>query len=535
MKNKYLIGSLMCAMVIAVLTSSCKKLLEQTPQNSTYSEVFWQSSRDLNSAIAGNYALLRAAANSGTYNPSPRYYMYGDAVAKSYFTMQYVGDGLENIQNGDYTFIYNLNSLANWTSYYKTIAMSNIVLSKVPGVPEDKLTDVTNPAQFKRKIMGQALFIRALSYFMMTRVWGDVPLVTEAYEDPISAPHLPRSPKADVMKQIEKDCHDAIGMLDWGYTNTAEAHITASKGSVYALLAHLYLWRATMTDVRSNTPIAADVASADTTLTAVIAKGGYTLTDTSKYYDTFVGRSNEGIFELNMSENTKEGSSWSIANMFLRSNYIAYNSDNSRNYVNTGYLNDHFYKLTKDWQWVWTGSQWVWTEVSVKTIDSLDVRYRKNFDYRGTDRPTCIKYHNVVYRNAGQLQDAYVSNNMIIFRLSDMKLLQAEVALYQGNTGKAIDIINSFRKRYGASPDAQLATDLTKDQVMDEYILERGKEMYLEGHIFYDLLRTRKYETFVPWLSSTRFAQEGFYWPVYPSLFSDNNLLKQTSYWLGKI
>src|SRR6218665_2807983 len=106
MKNKYLISSLMCSIIIAMLTSSCKKVLEQTPQNSTYSDIFWQSSRDLNSALAGNYSLLRAAANSGTWKPSPRYFMYGDAVAKSYFTIQYAGDALEGIQDGDFTNVY---------------------------------------------------------------------------------------------------------------------------------------------------------------------------------------------------------------------------------------------------------------------------------------------------------------------------------------------------------------------------------------------------------------------------------------------
>ena len=38
--------------------------------------------------------------------------------------------------------------------------------------------------------MGQAYFLRALSYFMMVRVWGDVPVVTEAYEDPLNAPQF---------------------------------------------------------------------------------------------------------------------------------------------------------------------------------------------------------------------------------------------------------------------------------------------------------------------------------------------------------
>lgn len=524
MKTQYFISRRLSVIIfsfILLTAMSCKKILEQEPRNSTYDGAYWQNARDCRSALAGNYALLRAAVTSGTFNPSPRYYMYGDALTNTYISLQYWGDGLEAIQNGDFSGQYNLNSLADWTLFYKAIAMSNLILKKIPAVPDENLSDVSNPARFKNGVMGQALFIRALSYFMMTRVWGDVPVVLESYDDPLSAPKLPRSSKAEVMAQIEKDCHQAAELLQWGYQDQGEAHVTANRGSVYALLAHLYLWKATMKNVKDPAPDMTDVNSADTTISTLIAKGGYTLTDTTKYYNTFIGKSTEGIFELSMSEDSREGSNWHVANMFLRSGYIAYNSDNSRAYVNKSYLTSHFYKLTPNSQ--------------VRLIDSLDIRYRKNFDDRGSDRPTAIKYSNVIYRNPGQQRDAYVSNNMIIFRLSDMKLLQAEIALYKNLPAEATRIINSFRQRYGASEGALLKDGLSKDELMNEYILERGKELFLEGHIFYDLLRTRKYEEYVPWLTATRFAQEGFYWPVYPKLFSDNNLLKQTTYWLGKI
>jgi hypothetical protein len=179
MKSKHIITTVICSVIAsAMLLSSCKKVLEQEPRNSTYGDVFWKTSGDYESAMAGNYALLRDVMTSGTYNPSPRYYMYGDAVSNSYLTLQYVGDGLEAIQNGDITGNYNLKSLANWTKYYKAIAMSNLILSKVETLSSDDLSDVSNPETFKKKIKGQALFIRALCYFMMTRVWGDVPLVT---------------------------------------------------------------------------------------------------------------------------------------------------------------------------------------------------------------------------------------------------------------------------------------------------------------------------------------------------------------------
>ena len=125
--KKYLPIIFFLLALVGIINSSCKKVLEQEPKNSTYAEVFWQNSRDLKSAIAGNYALVRDAITS----KNNRYFLYSDAIAKNYFTIQYTGDGLEGIQNGNFTFQYNvvsLGSLGDWTKYYKAIAMSNTIL-----------------------------------------------------------------------------------------------------------------------------------------------------------------------------------------------------------------------------------------------------------------------------------------------------------------------------------------------------------------------------------------------------------------------
>lgn len=504
MKNIIKKLSILITILIIVTTSACKKLLYEEPKDAPYEQTFWKNSKDVRSAMAGNYALLRNAIT----DKSNRYYMYGDAIAKNYFTIQYTGDGLEGIQNGDFTFQYNLNSLANYTLYYKSIAMSNLILSKVGAMTNSQLSTEDDPTEFKNNTLGQAYFLRALSYFMMVRVWGDVPVVTQAYEDPLNAPQLPRTPKAEVMKLIEDDCHKAINLLGWTYANSGDAKVTANKGSTYALLAHLYLWRATMSNVATDAPNLVDVNSADTTINTLISRGGYALTDTANYKNTFIGRSTEGIFEINVSENTLEGSNSSVGGNFLNETYVKGYGNNPRYYVVPSYFNN-FYTDT-------------------------DIRYKKGFDVTLPDKPMCIKYSNVIYRNPGQKLNPYLSNNIIIFRLADMMLLKAEIALYKGDAPTAINIINTFRKRNDPNPVLVDAV-LSRDEVMDEYITERSKEMFLEGHLFYDLLRTRKYSNVVEWLPVERFRKEGYYWPVDPALFRNNPLLKQTTYWLGKV
>ena len=292
-------------------------------------------------------------------------------------------------------------------------------------------------------------------------------------------------------------------------------------------MAHLYLWRATTTNLSSAEPVAEDVNSADTTLQTLINSGGYIQQDTAKYGDQFIGRSAESIFEINMSENTQEGSSGHIGLYFLTGAYVNNYGYTPRLWVPTSYTNTHFSVPLEGegWDYWWDGSGWVWQELKVvgvryynkdtneeipidylayapdapgyawvyyEDIDDYkfeqaggfggvrdDVRYRNNF--AGT---VCTKYKNIVYRNPGQQTEGYLSNNMIIFRLSDMKLLQAEVAIYKNNLQTAADIINAFRDRNNSSSDRVSGTD-TKIQYHLPIYDRMWKEMYLEGHFIF--------------------------------------------------
>jgi hypothetical protein len=584
--KRYTITVVAILSILLIGDSSCKKILDQKPKNSTYDEVYWQSAKDAESAIAGNYALLRAAlADESSYDPNAyKYYMYGDAETSSttYFTMNYTGDGLEGIQGGDFTFQYNLQTLGDWTKFYKAIAMSNLILAKIPGIADDKLAaSVEDVTEYKNKIMGQALFIRAYSYFMLTKIYGDVPLVTVSYDNVLTAPQLPRSDKMVVMKQIEDDCHQAMGMLNWGYDTKGERSVTANKSAVYALLSHLYLWRATTADLSTDTPNSTDLNSADTTLQTLTTRGDYQPQDTSTYGDLFTGQSTETIFELAMSEDNQEGAYYHIGLDFLTGTYVNGYGYSPRCWVPDNYMTTHYgYDRVGDGEgWVnWADSGWVWEPIHVKGysyffnrmgtyvditsisdeknglawvyhadiddytedtvggkgIDPQDIRCKNNFTTGGTQGHTCRKYRNVIYRNKSNQTNPYMSNNLILFRWTELRLLQAEVALYKGNLQGAVNIINwSMDRNNSILPRADVASG--KDALMYQYMQERGREVYLEGQLYWDLIRTRQYRQFISWLSDSRFKLGGFFWPIVPTLFQDNRFLTQTLYWRGKV
>ncbi|WP_242085546.1 RagB/SusD family nutrient uptake outer membrane protein [Aestuariivivens sediminis] len=65
----------------------------------------------------------------------------------------------------------------------------------------------------KERIIAEAKFLRGFYYFELVKLFGDVPLFIEAIRTTEDELYLPRSPKADVYAQIEKDLTEAASVL----------------------------------------------------------------------------------------------------------------------------------------------------------------------------------------------------------------------------------------------------------------------------------------------------------------------------------
>jgi len=94
----------------------------------------------------------------------------------------------------------------NWADSYTGIQRANIVLNRI-----NTITYKDNNVKNAR--IGEMKFIRALYYFNLVRIYGDVPLVTAEISNPLASFGQTRAPKADIYKQIETDLIDAISLL----------------------------------------------------------------------------------------------------------------------------------------------------------------------------------------------------------------------------------------------------------------------------------------------------------------------------------
>src|SRR5690606_19399785 len=115
--------------------------------------------------------------------------------------------------------------------FYKTIGRASV---SIQYTEEYGLTNET----YKNRLIGEAKFLRALHYFWLVRMFGDVPI--QELDNPES--WTIRKPKAEVYAYIEQDLLDAINSLP-NKSDYAPADLgRATKGAAQGLLAKVYLY-----------------------------------------------------------------------------------------------------------------------------------------------------------------------------------------------------------------------------------------------------------------------------------------------------
>jgi starch-binding outer membrane protein, SusD/RagB family len=126
-----------------------------------------------------------------------------------------------------------------WNDIYKSIRFCNIFFEKVGGVPFDNT--VTDGKTMEERLTGEAHFLRAYNYFLLTRMYGGVPIITKAYEltdDFLIA----RNSYADCVDFMVAECDTAISMLP--LTNSGDNKGRATIGAAMALKSRILLYAA---------------------------------------------------------------------------------------------------------------------------------------------------------------------------------------------------------------------------------------------------------------------------------------------------
>jgi hypothetical protein len=142
------------------------------------------------------------------------------------------GDGIETAELDNFN-VTSFNPIINlmWGQCYFGILRANLVVERVPLVPVMSET-------VRNKSLGEARFLRALYYYHLVRLFGDVPLYTNVITVDESS-KISRAPKQQVYDQIIADLKIAETLLPATY-NTADKG-RATVGAAKGLLASVYL------------------------------------------------------------------------------------------------------------------------------------------------------------------------------------------------------------------------------------------------------------------------------------------------------
>ncbi|CAM3448929.1 RagB/SusD family nutrient uptake outer membrane protein [Flavobacterium chungbukense] len=351
----------------------------------------------------------------------------------------------------------------NWSELYKTIYNANNVIEGV-----SKSTSLS--AVKSRQWIAEAKFLRAYSYFYLTNLWGNVPLVLTTNVD-VSA-LLPQSSQENVYTQILLDLTDASKDLPTDYKNYDEERIRATKWAAEALLARVNLYLGRWSDAATH---ATTVINQTSTYKII--------TDLGDDNSPFITDNDEAILQIpyfNVSY-TYEGSSvFTTGGTFL---------------------------LRK-------GNSLFETGDARKTNWTVDIRDRAGV-FLG------IAPHK--YQNG--FGDSPVERSTVL-RLAELYLIRAEARVRSNDITGAQQDINVIRNR------ALLGnTSLTDtNQLLDLIALERQREFFAEnGHRWLDLKRTGKLDETLSVLSDKIWKSTDNLYPIPEPAIRSNPFLTQNS------
>lgn len=281
MKYLYKHKTTVVILLLAASFSSCKKYLEEIPNNAIPSA---NAITDLGTARA---AILGAYDGLQSYYAAD-YPTLGTITADNVIFNGTLSEYLQLDQNAVPTD--NVITVSAYRKIYRAINSANSVIAGLPAVTDPLLT-----AAEKNKILGEAYFIRALGYFDLARGWGGVQLQLKPTLDLNELKGVKRSTLDQTYDQVQADLVQAEQLLP---EDDAITRNRAQKSTARALRARLSLYRERW-------------AEAESFATQVISSPKFVLTPTYKSFFTAPFSTSESVFELTFSANDRN-SFWNL-------------------------------------------------------------------------------------------------------------------------------------------------------------------------------------------------------------------------------
>jgi starch-binding outer membrane protein, SusD/RagB family len=437
-----------------MLMAACKKQLDEKAYSFLTPSNFYKNATDAQVAINGVFSAMQAQTH---YQRTV--WLISELPADN-LTVP-TNSTAERTELNQFKFTPTNAEIGNWWSRsYLMISRANDVIKYVP--------DINMDVTIRNHIVGNARFLRALGYFDLVRNFGDVPLLLRPIVNKDDTLLFPmRAPAAEVYKVIIED-------LKFAETNClAESKILAankgmaSSGAASTLLGKVYLQRA-------STPFAdaQDNQNALSALNKVINSKEYTLLP--KYQDVFDNTNKfnrEQIFSVQFGPVVTGITS----NIILRMFYPAGLGGAASFFVYDSYFQNGYTAADSD------RKNW-------------NMANKANGTTGATVTPFVYKYRDPSYLKGSNNGNV----NWIVLRYADVLLMQSE-AMNNINSADPAKFagVDSVRSRAGLKdPTQQLnfTNTVGSDAFIDSLVKDRGRELFVEGHRKYDLIRLKRYK-----------------------------------------
>lgn len=457
---------------------SCDDFLTESPKTQVFVDNYFETPEDARAMVNGIY-------RTGV----PSFYGAGSAYSGSTIMMGGYMSGLfDNEYKGQEVHVENTHELTlnpinmagyfggQWASAYQAISRANTAIKYTPE------TEGLNQSE-RNSLLAQARFFRALNYFYLVRVWGDVPLVTEPYES-LDDIYEERTPASEVYDQIVAD-------LEWADQN----------GGLNSATFHGNSYRITRGAVNT---LKADV---------LLHKAGYPLQDESAYEEAASSARtviNSGVFDLIENGPTAEESAYNILRTSDEEDEYIYAIEFDGDIADTGRMPGYSYPNRMASFGIFTYDI---TNNAYRPLDELVRIYDPNDDLRiqeqqffHTERVIDGELYEFtlspyLYHDTEALfETGRGDKNMNVYRYAEVLLIAAEaIARSEGVTPEAVSYLADVRDRAYWETDRSVIeaelSGLAVQNFVEEVWKERLREFSLEFKIWFDIQRTRQYPT----------------------------------------
>jgi hypothetical protein len=444
--------------ILLISFSACKDFLTEDLKGTFSTDTFYQNDKQAIQAINGAYQAITFI------NFNNAIWVFGDIASDDAVKGGNPGDQAEISYIDNFTADANNGIIGNyWAFAYEAIARANNVIANVPMVSMEE--------GLKNRILGEAKFIRAYSYFNLVNIFGKVPLklFPQLTQETI---HVPLSDVPAIYQQIGKDLEDAAAVLPVSYNASDVGRVT--RGAALAMLGKVSLYQQQW-------------ALAISYFQQLEGLGIYGLLD--DYADNFKlsdENSRESIFEIQHLTGQNPFTGNSLNQWLAPATEGGYYFD-----APTQSLVDAYEKSA-------TG------EVDPRldaTLGRDGQPWLNGEPFSASWSPTgyLTKKHQQPLAEVSSSLKGDGDLNYIYLRFADVLLMKAEAFIESGQADSALANLNKVRQRARASFNGTAPDDLLKDitstdqnTIRNLIYKERKVELGQEFHRYFDLVRWGK-------------------------------------------